>query len=95
MSAINWLFAVPEEPRPWWKIIIWWEVRRIPYNLIVGSVGFISLLLFFLFINLAHELKPGEDAVEPMALFINEIYQVYHRTVPFGNCGLRGFHYLS
>lgn len=23
-----------------------------------------------MFINLAHELKPGEDAIEPMALFI-------------------------
>jgi len=64
----NWYFATPEEPRPWFKVIWWWEVRRIPYNLVVGLVGFISLLLFFLFITLAHELKPGEDAVEPLAL---------------------------
>ena len=64
----NWYFATPEGPRPWFKVIWWWEVRRIPYNFVVGFVGFISLLLFFLFIALAHELKPGEDAVEPLAL---------------------------
>lgn len=45
------------------------EARRIPYNVIVGLVGLIGLLLFFLFITLAHEIKPGEDAIEPMALF--------------------------
>ena len=39
-----------------------------PYNLIVGVVGAISLFLFFVFISLTHELKPGEDAVEPMSL---------------------------
>ncbi|MGO9377887.1 MAG: hypothetical protein ACLPN1_00505 [Dissulfurispiraceae bacterium] len=33
------------------------------YNLIVGVAGVISLILFFIFIGLAHELKPGEDAV--------------------------------
>jgi len=64
----NWYFATPKEPRPWYEVIWWWEVRRIPYNLVVGFVGFIGLLLFFLFIALAHELKPGEDAVEPLAL---------------------------
>jgi hypothetical protein len=35
-----------------------------PYNLIVGMTGFISLLLFFLFITKSGELKPGEDAIE-------------------------------
>ena len=44
-----------------------------PYNLILGVIGAISLLLFFVFIDLAHELKPGEDAVEPMALFVAPI----------------------
>ena len=47
------------------------EFRRVPYNLIVGVIGAISLLLFFLFISLAHKLKPGyQDAVEPMALLV-------------------------
>ena len=72
-KALRWLFSTPEESRPWWKVIAWWELRRIPCNLIVGCVGFVSLLLFFLFISLAHELKPGEDAIEPMALFMAPI----------------------
>ena len=72
-STFRWLLTPPEESRPWWKVITWWEVRRIPCNLIVGCVGFVCLLLFFLFIHLAHELTPGEDAVEPMALFIAPI----------------------
>ena len=64
----TWFFSIHEEPPSWFKVIIWWEIRRIPYNLIIGVVGFISLLLFFLFIHLAQELKPGEDAIEPLAL---------------------------
>ena len=64
----DWFLGVSEQPQTWLAIIGWWELRRIPYNLIVGGVGFISLLLFFLFINLAHELQPGEDAIEPLAL---------------------------
>jgi hypothetical protein len=36
--------------------------------LIVGMVGIVSLIFFFQFIHLAHGLKPGEDAIEPMAL---------------------------
>lgn len=57
-----------QEGRGWLEIVGWWELRRIPYNVIVGGVGVVSLLLFYLFLNLAHELEPGEDAVEPLAL---------------------------
>ena len=38
------------------------------YNLALALVGGVSFALFLLFISLAHELKPGEDAVEPLAL---------------------------
>ncbi len=72
-KALEWFFENPPEHRPWWKVIAWWEIRRIPYNIIIGVVGFISLLLFFLFIHLAHELKPGEDAIEPLALIFAPI----------------------
>jgi hypothetical protein len=71
--AITWLFAPPEEPRQWWQVIAWWELRRIPYNLIVGGVGFISLLLFYLFISLAQGVESGIDAIEPLALLIAPI----------------------
>lgn len=39
-------FKVPDEPRAWYSTILWWELRRIPYNAIVigsmtmGLVGF-------------------------------------------------------
>jgi hypothetical protein len=65
---ITWFFSRPSEPLSRLGIIAWWEIRRVPYNLIVGVVGIVSLLLFFLFIDLAHELKPGEDAIEPIAI---------------------------
>ena len=72
-EAFKWLVSTPQELRPWWKVIVWWELRRIPVNILVGCVGFISLLGFFLFITLAHELKPGEDAVEPLVLLATPI----------------------
>jgi len=70
---LTWFFSRPSEPLSRLGIIAWWEIRRVPYNLIVGVIGAISLLLFFLFISLADELKPGEDAVEPMALLVAPI----------------------
>lgn len=50
------------------EIIAWWEIRRVPYNLIIGITAVFSLALFLLLITAVGELKPGEDAVEPMAL---------------------------
>ena len=44
------------------------ETRRLPYNIIVAVSGFVSLILFYVFILASGELKPGEDAVEPLAL---------------------------
>jgi hypothetical protein len=50
------------------EIVLWWEIRRIPYNLVVGATGAISLVLVFLFLTWSGELKPGEDLIEPLAL---------------------------
>ena len=72
-QAAKWLFSGPQEPRRWWEVILWWEIRRIPYNLILGVVGLVSLLLFFLFVHLAGELYPGEDVIEPIALLLAPI----------------------
>jgi hypothetical protein len=65
----DWLFRIPEGKRSLIGIILWWEVRRIPVNFVVGSIGFISLILFYLAISSSGHLEPGEDAVEPIALF--------------------------
>jgi hypothetical protein len=66
--ARDWMFGERATHATWWQVIAWWEARRIPYNLVVGAWGFVSLVIFFFAIQGAGELKPGEDAVEPMAL---------------------------
>ena len=71
--CFKWLVEPPKKPESWLHIIGWWELRRIPYNLIVGILGIASLAMFFLFIHLANELELGEDAVEPMALIFAPI----------------------
>jgi hypothetical protein len=62
------MFSVPQEPRSLLGVIGWWELRRVPYNIIIGSVGLCSLVLFFVFITHCAVLEPGEDAVEPIAI---------------------------
>ena len=42
------LFSVPDGPRSSGRVISWWELRRVPYNIIVGAVGIINLLVFAL-----------------------------------------------
>jgi hypothetical protein len=64
----RWLFASPTQPVRLWKVIVWWELRRIPFNLIIGAYGLLSLAVFFWAITSSGRLGPGEDAVEPMAL---------------------------
>ena len=51
-----------------WDIIIWWELRRIPYNLAVGATGFGSVLIMELIASTL--IPPGDDAVEPMLLML-------------------------
>ncbi len=67
-KAWGWFFQVPAGRRGALQIVAWWELRRIPYNLIVGAAGVLSLLLFSVAIEKSDVLRPGEDAVEPLAL---------------------------
>jgi len=64
----SWLLAVPREPTTIGRIIVWWEIRRIPYNLIFGCIGIVSLALFFFFSTGSGSLESGDDAVEPIAI---------------------------
>jgi len=70
---VSWLFAVPPDPRSTWSIIVWWEVRRVPYNLIVCGLGLLSLAAFLALIGHCGHLEPGEDAFEPILLFLGLI----------------------
>ncbi len=49
-------------------MVLWWERRRIAYNLTVGGVGFVSLILFLICITPEGVLAPGEEALEPLAV---------------------------
>lgn len=53
--------------KPPWDAILWWEVRRIPFNFLVGLTGLIGIALVFW---IGDSLVPaGVDAIEPMLLF--------------------------
>lgn len=73
-KAIEWYFFAPNEPRGFLEIIWWWEIRRFVYNFVVGSVGLVSLIFFFIFITASQKLTEGEDAVEPIALLFAPIF---------------------
>lgn len=66
---IAWFFFAPNAERSVFQVIVWWEIRRIPYNLFIGFVGFISLILFFIFADATNKIPAGDDFVEPMAIF--------------------------
>jgi len=53
-------------PLSMWEIVRWWEIRRIPYNLLVGTTGILSLVLMVFVGSMA--VKPGDDFEEPMGL---------------------------
>jgi hypothetical protein len=62
------LFDASEIPNRNSDIIRWWEVRRIPYNLLVGAVGLASVAVFDVAGN--SMVPPGQDAIEPPALWL-------------------------
>jgi hypothetical protein len=64
----TWLFTNPQEPRSLWSIIAWWELRRVPFNIIVIAYGALGFVIFLWAITTSGHLQPGEDAVEPLAL---------------------------
>ena len=63
----TWFFRAPTTLGSPLAIIKWWEARRVPYNILIGVYGVISLTLFYFFIQSSGKLEPGEDAVEPIA----------------------------
>lgn len=43
-ALVGWVFHRKESAK-WWYPILWWEMRRIVYNVVLITGGFISLLL--------------------------------------------------
>ena len=66
----KWLFSAPRQPSTLLGVIAWWEIRRIPFSLIVGGYAIVCLLIFLWAIASSGHLQLGEDALEPMALVV-------------------------
>lgn len=66
MNPLNWLLNPGHPAGKTTEVVLWWELRRIPYNLIVGAVGVAAIV----FMELLGDtfIPPGEDMVEPLAL---------------------------
>jgi hypothetical protein len=78
-DTTRWLFAPQDAPSSVWRTLAWWEARRVPFNLIVGSYGVLCLVVFVWGLSTSGRLRPGEDAIEPMALLaapflVNALY---------------------
>ena len=69
----RWIFKEPTAPKKILQVILWWELRRIPYNILIGIAGTIGLALFYYFANATGAIKPGEDLVEPLLIAISPI----------------------
>ena len=64
MKYLDKLLEVHYEDRSIFKIIFWWELRRLLYNFIILIFGIISLILMSAIVNV----PPGEDLIEPIAI---------------------------
>jgi hypothetical protein len=71
-GPFRWLFAPERRPVPW-RVIVWWELRRIPVNLLIGVYGILCLVVLLWAITSSHVLEPGEDAFEPLAIMITPV----------------------
>ena len=68
--AWSWLWRPPSTPISSWGVVAWWELRRIPFNFVIGSYGVFCLLIFLWAITTSGRLPPSEDPVEPIALLL-------------------------
>ena len=66
----SWLFSSSSRKENSWEIIKWWETRRIPYNVIVGFFGLLSLCFFLWIASKTLNLKTEQESFEPFALIL-------------------------
>lgn len=71
MRVIDWLLDPTPRVLKSSDAVRWWELRRIPYNIIVGAVGGLSVVVMELLGNLV--VRPGEDFEEPRVLIFGII----------------------
>lgn len=63
-KCLDFLMQVKNVNRTWIQIILWWELRRILYNVIVGVVGFCCLMALWQLVPQ----RGSEDVPEPIAI---------------------------
>jgi hypothetical protein len=68
MASVNWFLDGQRASTNWWDVILWWEIRRIPFNIIVGAYGLFCFTIYAWAITTSGVLEPGEDVVEPLGL---------------------------
>ena len=62
------LLKVNTTERNFLQIILWWEIRRILYNIIVLIAGILSILIMTSAATGIVKLEPGEDFYEPILI---------------------------
>jgi hypothetical protein len=66
VSALEqFLYPLPARRRSAGAVLLWWEQRRLPYNLIVGSVGCGTVVLVSVIASL-----PGSVGTPPLLLLL-------------------------
>lgn len=70
MLIFDEIFSTPPAGRSWQAKILWWEVRRIPYNLILGICGIASILIMETAFDLPPSLPFAERDWEPFSIII-------------------------
>jgi hypothetical protein len=54
-----------------WEVIVWWEIRRLPYNVLLLVLGLLSIMTVETTGNFW--VKPGEDVEEPLGIIFGAI----------------------
>jgi hypothetical protein len=64
------LLSIPSGDRPWHSVILWWELRRIAYNIAMLVCGLIGLTLFVLIDQLPPQLPFEQRDWEPLSVLV-------------------------
>ena len=48
------ILKITKSKRKWYEIILWWEIRRIPYNIIMYFIGLLSFQIAYVTIPLVY-----------------------------------------
>ncbi len=66
LNCLDFLLQVKSEDREGFEVFLWWEFRRILYNIIVGVIGFCALIVIWTFVPT----HGSQDIPEPMAIVV-------------------------